>query len=124
MRNLYRHGRRGPGLVDWCRHSATLWQSFTIADGVPSRISAIRQDRHGHLWLGTGWLKSGSEWGTFREDLYFRLRGFTLHIIPYNKPVRPSGQAEPEAGAAAKAAPRQARGHIAQRGRFTHTQTA
>ena len=33
-------------------------------------------------------------------------------ISPYNKPVHPSGRAEPEAAAA----PRQARGHIAQRG--------
>ena len=45
-----------------------LWQSFAIADGVPSCISAMQQDRHGHLWLGTGWLKSGSEWGACRYD--------------------------------------------------------
>ena len=39
-------------------------------------------------------------------------------------PTGPSGRAEPEAGAAQRPAPRQARGHIAQRGRFTHTHTA
>ena len=36
-------------------------------------------------------------------------------ISPYNKPVRPSGRAEPKAGAAQRPAPHQARGHSALR---------
>ena len=49
---------------------------------------------------------------------------YPLHISPYNKPIRPSGRAEPEAGAAQRPAPRQASRRRAQRGRFTHTHTA
>ena len=45
-----------------------LWQTFGIPDGMPSCISTMLQDRHGALWLGTGWLKEGGEWGVLRYD--------------------------------------------------------
>jgi DNA-binding NtrC family response regulator/ligand-binding sensor domain-containing protein len=45
-----------------------VWHSIGVLDGMPSCISAMHQDHAGDLWLATGWLKEGGEWGACRYD--------------------------------------------------------